>query len=224
MSTHPVHTPENRALMSITTFPPAPPLPPQESAIKVAGTKPGLPDVSPSGIWVGIFAITMTFAAFTSALFVRQGSGDWIHLVVPPLLYVNTGVLLVSSFTLEMSRRAFANAPEIEVSALRNSLRWLRITLVLGLVFVVGQYLVWKELAAQGLYLATNSNSSFLYVFTGAHALHVLGGIAGLLRLIVRMTRKHITLRRISVANTAIYWHFMGVLWLYLLLIISKRL
>ena len=228
-STHPAHTPRKRALMSITTFPPAPgqapPLPPQGSAIKVAGTKPHSPGASSSGIWVGIFAITMSFAAFTSALFVRQGTGDWTHVVVPPLLYVNTGVLLVSSLTLEMSRRAFAaNAHEMKGSALGNSLRWLGITLVFGLAFVVGQYLVWKELAAQGLYLATSSNSSFLYVLTGAHALHVLGGISGLLRLLVRMTRKQITLRISSVANTAIYWHFMGVLWLYLLLVISVRL
>jgi cytochrome c oxidase subunit III len=214
--------------MSITTFPPAPgqapPLPPQGSATKVAGTKPRPTGQSQSGIWVGIFAITMGFAAFTSALFVRQGSGDWTHVVVPRLLYVNTGVLLLSSITLEMARRAFMNAPELEASTLRNSLRWLGITLGFGLAFVVGQYLVWKELAAQGLYLATSSNSSFLYVFTAVHALHVLGGIAGLLRLIVRMTPKQITLRRSSVANTAIYWHFMGVLWLYLLLVISVRL
>jgi cytochrome c oxidase subunit 3 len=214
--------------MSITSFPPAPaqvpPLPPQGSAGKVVGSKTGPTGHAQSGIWVGIFAITMSFAAFTSALYVRQGSGDWIHLVVPRLLYVNTAVLLLSSIPLEMARRAFMNVPELEAGALRKSLRWLGITLLLGLAFVVGQYLVWRELAAQGLYLATNSNSSFLYVFTGVHALHVLGGIAGLLRLLVRMTRKHVTLRRNSVTNTVIYWHFMGVLWLYLLLVISVRL
>ncbi len=214
--------------MSTTTFPPAsgqaPPLPPQGSAIKVAGTKPRSPGGSSSGVWVGIFAITMSFAAFTSALFVRQGTGDWTHVVIPPLMYMNTGVLLLSSLALEMSRRAFAGAREINRSALGSSLRWLGITLVFGLVFVLGQYLVWKELAARGFYLATSSNSSFLYVLTGAHALHVLGGISGLLRLFVRMTRKRITLRISSVSNTAIYWHFMGVLWLYLLLVIAVRL
>jgi cytochrome c oxidase subunit III len=214
--------------MSTTTFPSppaqAPPLPPQGSATKVAGTKPRQTGHSQSGVWVGIFAITMSFAAFTSALYVRQGSGDWIHVVLPRLLYVNTGVLLLSSITLEMARRAFMNAPELEATALGSSLRWLGITLAFGLAFVVGQYLVWRELAAQGLYLATNSNSSFLYVLTGVHALHVLGGIAGLLRLTVRMTRKQVTLRRSSVTNTVIYWHFMGVLWLYLLLVISVRL
>jgi cytochrome c oxidase subunit III len=214
--------------MSTTTFPSppaqAPPLPPQGSATKIPGTKPGPTGHSQSGVWVGIFAITMSFAAFTSALYVRQGSGDWIHVVLPRLLYLNTGGLLFSSITLEMARRAFMNAPELEATALRSSLRWLGITLAFGLAFVVGQYLVWRELAAQGLYLATNSNSSFLYVLTGVHALHVLGGIAGLLRLTVRMTRKQVTLRRSSVTNTVIYWHFMGVLWLYLLLVISVRL
>jgi cytochrome c oxidase subunit 3 len=93
----------------------------------------------------------MSFAAFTSALYVRQGSGDWIHVVLPRLLYVNTGVLLLSSITLEMARRAFMNAPELEATALRSSLRWLGITLAFGLAFVVGQYLVWRELAAHGL-------------------------------------------------------------------------
>lgn len=168
----------------------------------------------------------MSFAAFTSALIVRQGSGDWIHVVLPRLLYVNTGVLVLSSAMLEMARRAFMNAPEMEAgaNALRNSVLWLGVTLALGLAFVVGQYFVWRELAAQGLYLSTNSNSSFLYVLTGVHALHVLGGITGLSRLLVRMTRKRVTLRKSSVMNTAIYWHFMGVLWLYLLLVISVRL
>jgi len=214
--------------MATTTFPSAPPaappLPPQGGGTKVAGKKPRPAGHYQSGVWVGIFAITMSFAAFTSALYVRQGSGDWIHVVVPRLLYANTGVLLLSSITLEMARRAFLKAPELEQGALRTSLRWLGITLAFGLAFVVGQYMVWRELAAQGLYLATNSNSSFLYVLTGVHALHVLGGITGLLRLFARMIPKHVTLLASSVTNTVIYWHFMGVLWLYLLLVITVRL
>jgi cytochrome c oxidase subunit 3 len=144
--------------------------------------------------------------------------------VLPRLLYVNTGVLLLSSITLEMARRAFLSAPELEAGALGKSLLWLGITLAFGFAFVVGQYLVWRELAAQGLYLATNSNSSFLYVLTGVHALHVLGGITGLIRLTVRMTRKKVTLRTSSVTNTVIYWHFMGALWLYILLVMTVRL
>jgi len=166
----------------------------------------------------------MSFAAFTSALFVRQGSGDWTHLVVPPLLYVNTAVLLVSSFTLELSRRAIVRGLEIETSALRSSLRWLSVTLAFGLAFVVGQYLAWRKLAAQGLYLATNPNSSFFYVFTGMHALHVLGGIAALVYLVGRLTGSRNVFRRSTFDSTAIYWHFMGGLWLFLLLVMRTRL
>lgn len=215
--------------MSTTTFPPAPaqapPLPPEGNAIRVsvmAKSRP--PDASRSGIWVAIFAITMSFAAFTSALFVRQGSGDWTHLVVPPLLYVNTAVLLMSSFTLEMSHRVIARGLAGEASALRSSLRWVFVTLALGLTFVAGQYLAWRKLAAQGLYLATNPNSSFFYVFTGMHALHVLGGITALVYVIRRLTGSRDVFRRSTFDSTAIYWHFMGGLWLYLLFVIRMRL
>ncbi len=216
-------------IMSTTTFPPtpeqAPPLPPGGNTIKVSVRAESCPhDPSRSGIWVGIFAITMSFAAFTSALFVRQGSGDWTHLVVPPLLYVNTAVLLMSSFTLEISHRTIARGLEVEARALRSSLRWLSVTLALGLTFVAGQYLAWRKLAAQGLYLATNPNSSFFYVFTGMHGLHVLGGIAALSYLIARLTCSRRAFRPSAFDSTAIYWHFMGGLWLYLLLVMRTRL
>jgi cytochrome c oxidase subunit 3 len=173
-------------------------------------------EASRSGIWVGIFAIIMSFAALTSALLVRQGSGEWSHIVIPPILYANTATLLLSSFTMEMSRRALARSASVST--------WLGITLLLGLSFVAGQYLAWRHLAAQGLYLATNSNSSFLYVFTGMHALHLLGGIAVLVYLLGRVIGGHASLRHHLLDNTAVYWHFMGGLWLYLLFVISTRL
>jgi cytochrome c oxidase subunit 3 len=215
--------------MSTTTFPStreqAPRLPPGGNTIKVSvRAKSRANNASRSGIWVAIFAITMSFAAFTSALFVRQGSGDCTHLVVPPLLYVNTAVLLMSSFTLELSHRTIARGLEAEASALRSTVRWLLVTLALGLTFVAGQYLAWRELAAQGLYLATNPNSSFFYVFTGMHGLHVLGGIAALAYLIGRLTGSRTAFRPSAFDATAIYWHFMGGLWLFLLLVMRTRL
>jgi cytochrome c oxidase subunit III len=182
------------------------------------------PHASRSGIWVGLFAITMSFAAFTSALYVRQGSGDWTHIVLPPIMYANTVALLISSFTMEMSRRGVAGVARPEARDLRKSLLWLGVTLVLGLAFVGGQYLAWRHLTAQGLYLATNSNSSFFYVFTAMHALHLLGGIAALVYLMRHLAGSLRPFRRSLVDGVAIYWHFMGVLWLYLLLIISTRL
>src|SRR5712664_2687633 len=146
----------------------------------------GSVEASRSGIWVGIFAIIMSFAALTSSLLVRQGSGEWSHIVIPSLLYANTAMLLLSSFTMEMARRALAR--------FAGPSMWLTVTLVLGLSFVCGQYLIWRHLAAQGLYLATNPNSSFLYVFTGVHALHVLGGIAVLVYLLAHAIGRHVSL------------------------------
>jgi cytochrome c oxidase subunit 3 len=181
-------------------------------------------EASRSGIWVGIFAITMSFAALSSALYVRQGSGDWSHIVVPSVIYLNTLTLLLSSLTMEISRRTTARAAELTPKAVGVSLAWLAATLELGLAFVAGQYLAWHQLAAQGLYLATNPNSSFLYVFTGLHALHVLGGIAALVFLLGRLAGSHLTYRQRVLDNMAIYWHFMGVLWLYLLFIIRTNL
>ena len=188
---------------------------------------PGLrgPDrASRSGIWVGIFAITMSFAAFTSALYVRQGSGDGVHIVLPPVIYLNTLALLLSSFAIEMSRRSIQRAPAPEALGFSKGMGWLVATLILGLAFVAGQFLAWRYLAAEGLYLATNSNSSFFYVFTAMHALHLLGGIAALVYLIGRLAGSHRRFRQSQFGSTAIYWHFMGALWLYLFLVIGMRL
>jgi cytochrome c oxidase subunit III len=181
--------------------------------------------VSRSGIWVAMFAITMSFAAFTSALFVRQASNDWSHLAAPKILFANTLVLLLSSATFELSRRAIAAKTSLSFteSSRLNVLFWLATTLLLGCAFLAGQYLAWRQLASQGLYLATNPNSSFFYLFTGMHALHLLGGIAALLYLVSR-TAFGASFRLNLFNGIATYWHFMGVLWLYLLLIISTRL
>ncbi len=100
--------------------------------------------------------------------------------------------------------------------------RWLYVTLGLGLLFVGGQYLAWLQLRSQGLYLATNPNSSFFYVLTALHALHVLGGLGGLARVIRRLNRA--ILRKSTLDATARYWHFMDVLWVYLLLLLWMKL
>jgi cytochrome c oxidase subunit 3 len=98
------------------------------------------------------------------------------------------------------------------------------LTLVLGLAFCFGQYAVWLQLRAQGLYLATNPISSFFYVLTAVHALHVIGGILALTFVIGRLLAGRSPLRRSFLGNTAIYWHFMGVVWLYLFLLCRLKL
>lgn len=181
------------------------------------------PAPSSSAIWVGIAAICMSFAALTSALIVRQGaSSDWRHVTLPPILFFSTLVILISSGTLELARRHVAAFMTGRASSVVRPRQWLYITLGLGLMFVGSQYMAWVQLRSQGLYLATNPNSSFFYLFTAIHALHVLGGLAGLLRVIVKLSRS--TLRRSTLDATAYYWHFMGVLWVYLFALLWMRI
>ena len=179
---------------------------------------------SRTGIWVGLAAISMTFAALTSALVVRQGSAsDWRHFTLPSVLYFDTLLLLASSITLEIARRrvaAFARGTIRKVSA---PIGWLSLTLGLGILFVVGQYVAWLALKSQGLYLATNPSSSFFYVLTAAHAMHVLGGLGGLVLVISRLSRPAPTLRRSTLDTASYYWHFMDILWLYLLLLLWMK-
>jgi cytochrome c oxidase subunit III len=169
------------------------------------------PSAARTGVWVGIGAITMSFAAYTSALMVRQdGAQDWQHFRLPPILYLNTVVLLASSLTLALARR--------------RGVAWVGITLGLGLLFLGGQLFAWKQLAAQGLYLASNPASSFFYVLTVLHALHLLGGIVALGYIMRRMRAAGDGPPLGALGAVSLYWHFMGVLWLYLLGILALRL
>jgi cytochrome c oxidase subunit 3 len=179
------------------------------------------PEPAKTGIWIALATITMSFAAFTSALIVRQGSAtDWQHITLPRVLYFNTLVLLASSVTLEVSRRRVATYMRGMTSEAARPVGWLYATLFLGVVFVAGQYAAWLRLKSEGLYLATSPTSSFFYVLTAVHALHVLGGLGGLVNVIQKLSRSVATLRRSTLDATSYYWHFMGMLWLYLLLLL----
>ena len=180
------------------------------------------PPPSSTGIWVSVYAIAMTFAALTSALIVRKGSSlDWQSFTLPWILYLNTAVIVGSSITLEIARRRVAAFMGQSVSASEKPTRWLYVTLALGLIFVAGQYLAWMRLRAGGLYLATNPSSSFFYLLTGAHALHVLGGLAGLFYVIGKLRRSQ--LRRSTLDAASRYWHFVDLLWVYLLLLLWRN-
>jgi cytochrome c oxidase subunit 3 len=177
------------------------------------------PPPSSTGIWVVMFGVTMMFAAFTSALVVRKSSGgDWHSFKLPPLLFFNTLLLVASSATLEVSKRRVATFMGGLKAQIKNPGRWLYITLALGLLFVAGQYVAWSQLRTQGVYLATNPSSSFFYLLTVTHAIHVLGGLGGLLYVIRKLHKS--VLRRDQLVSTARYWHFMGLLWVYLLLLL----
>jgi cytochrome c oxidase subunit 3 len=185
-------------------------------------TKDNSPPPASTGIWVGLAAITMTFAAFTSALIVRQGAApDWRHFTLPSVLYLNTLIIFASSVALEIARRRIAVFMSAK-TLVANPARWLYVTLFLGFLFVAGQYAAWLQLKSQGLYLATNPSSSFFYVLTAAHAVHLLGGLGGLVRVISKLNNG--TLRRSTLDATSYYWHFMDVLWVYLLLLLWIKL
>src|ERR1700730_16636266 len=187
--------------------------------------KDSSPPPASTGIWVGLAAIAMSFAAFTSALIVRQrGATDWRHFTLPPVLYLNTLVILASSVTLEISRRRIATfmGGVQDKDQATSPARWLYVTLFLGLLFVAGQTLAWMQLRSQGFGLASNVSYSFFYVLTVAPAFHVFGGLGGLVRVIGKLNRS--VLRRSTLDATAHYWHFMGALWLYLLLLLWMKL
>jgi cytochrome c oxidase subunit 3 len=164
----------------------------------------------------------MTFAAFTSALIVRQGTAPLVHITLPPVLYLNTLVIIASSITLEKSRHRIAGFMGGAKDQAAGPALWLYITLFLGLLFVAGQTFAWMQLRSQGFKLATNISYSFFYVLTVAHALHVLGGLGGLVRAIGKLHRS--VLRRSTLDATSRYWHFMGALWVYLLLLLWIKL
>ncbi len=184
------------------------------------------------GMWIGLASILMLFAAFTSAYIYRQGlAGDWQPIQVPRILWTSTLMLISSSITLELSRRAL-RAGQTDVFN-----RWLSLTALLGVGFLFGQWMAWRTLAATGVYMATNPNSSFFYLLTGAHGLHLLGGITALTFILLGAWRDYglpfsssgfrhsnpsssIERRQTVVEVTAIYWHFMDGLWVYLFILL----
>ncbi len=164
-----------------------------------------------TGMWLGLGAIVMVFSAFTSAYVVRKGmSNDWRSIPFPPVLWLNTAVLLASSLTFERAKRERESA-----------LSWLNATAALGTIFLAGQYIAWLALRASGVFLASNPSSSFFYLLTAAHGLHILGGILALFYAVFRTWRRHVWPRRRAVVEaTALYWHFMGGLWLYIFVLL----
>jgi cytochrome c oxidase subunit 3 len=186
---------------------------------------------------VALTPIIMLFVSFTSAYIVRQGlptldesTGtyvrDWLSVNLPlAILAVNTLVLLLSSITMEFARRQTAcHMVLTPVRSIRGVslgeerlFPWLGITAVLGIGFLIGQWLAWQELAGRGLYLASSASSSFVYLLTAAHAVHLAGGLLVLFYAVASTwLHKAVESRYIVVDTAAWYWHFMALLWIYI--------
>jgi len=165
-----------------------------------------------TAITLGLVSIFMFFMALSAAFLLRRSSGsDWVPIHLPIILWFNTIVLVASSFTLEQARKHLANFNLLEFRKL-----WM-VTTSLGALFIIGQLFAWRQLVAQGVYMATNPASSFFYIFTGAHGMHLLGGVAALGFVSFRkMGQKGIPLPT-AAEITSYYWHFMDGLWVFLL-------
>lgn len=171
------------------------------------------------GMWVVLAAVMMMFAALTSAyVFRADRTQSWQSFQVPSLMWVSTALILTSSGAYEVARRALKKNRD---GTYRT---WLIVSLLLGLGFLVSQLLAWRQLVAQGIYLATNPHSSFFYLLTALHALHLILGILGLSYLWMRTLRwRHERANKAGAEKEVaradamgIYWHFMDGLWVYL--------
>jgi cytochrome c oxidase subunit 3 len=193
------------------------------------------------GMGVGVSGIVMIFVSFTSAYLVRQGlptldsrTGtlvhDWIPVPLPSLVLINTCVLLISSLTMGLARRQaareaalpqIATIPGVSLGQ-DGKISWLMVTVVLGLSFLTGQLIVWRELAASGFYLSTSPSSSFVYLLTGMHGAHLLGGVVALLAAgAASVLRRPVASRLVVLDVTGWYWHFMAFLWICILCLLE---
>ena len=172
------------------------------------------------GMWVGLASIAMMFTSLSSAYIVRYASAnDWLPLAVPRAMFASTALIVISSITIELARRKLKRSFQ---DAYR---RYLLFTVLLGLAFLVSQLISWRQLARQGIYLASNPHSSFFYLLTGAHAVHLFGGLLALAFLWLRWRREVsgpalIAKRQATTDAVTIYWHFMDGLWIYLFLLL----
>ncbi len=195
------------------------------------------------GLLLALSSICVIFVTITVVFFLLrhgmavfdQRSGTYVHQWIPivlpvHLLLLNTIVLLASSFTIEMARRSvardmvLASVRSIPGIALDRELGvpWLAITILLGLLFLGGQWAAWKALAGSGFHIFTGVPSPFFYILTGTHALHLAGGLVVLLYAgAIFWARREVERRRIVIEVAAWYWHFMSGLWIYIFVLLQ---
>jgi len=172
------------------------------------------------GTMVALASVVMLFTGLSSAYIVRAASApDWLALPLPRMLFAGTGVLLISSATLEIARRSLKR--ELD----HSYRRWLAATCLLGVMFLFLQVSVWRQLVGQGVYIASHPHSSFFYLLTATHGLHLAGGLLALFYLLVRHRRPVLNYqakaKRVATADAvSLYWHFMDALWVYLFLLL----
>jgi cytochrome c oxidase subunit 3 len=171
------------------------------------------------GMWVSLASILMMFTALTSAYIVRAASStDWQPLSVPRVLWLSTALIVISSVTLETARR------KLKENFSGHRL-WLLTSAALGFAFLFSQLFAWRQLVQQGIYVSSNPHSSFFYLLTATHGVHLVGGLIALL--IISLRARVLATNQLAVAKRqaatdamAIYWHFLDLLWIYLFVLL----
>jgi len=164
-----------------------------------------------TAIVLAMLSIVMFFMALAVTFLVRKMSSDWVPVHLPFMVWVNTIVILASSGTIELARRKQA---EGDLQGFRTL--W-QVTTGLGVLFLIGQLIAWRQLVDKGFYVSTNPASSFFYIFTAAHGVHLLGGVGALCYVLFRNFEKTKLTQSVAAEVTSYYWHFMDGLWLFLL-------
>jgi cytochrome c oxidase subunit 3 len=164
-------------------------------------------------LWLFLVTVVMIFAALTSAYIVRQAEGNWLEYELPEIFWVTSGIVILSSIALQV---AYYAAKKDNFLGVRIGMV---LTVVLGIAFLIGQWYSWVALVDRQVFFVGNPAGSFLYVFTGLHALHLISGVIFLIIVLISTFRYKVhsqALNTLEMATT--YWHFLGGLWLYLFL------
>lgn len=164
-------------------------------------------------LWVAIGSIVMMFAGLTSAFIVKSNQTSWVPVVIPKVFWFSTAAIIISSLTVQMALRSFKQREMQQYRML------IGVTLILGVAFVVMQWLGFQQLWEQNITFKGGGAGQFLYVIFGLHAIHVLGGVITLIVMFIRaFTGRTKLYSSVPVEVAATYWHFVDLLWLYLLI------
>jgi len=162
-------------------------------------------------LWLFIVSIIMLFGAFTSAYLVKKAGGNWLQISMPSIFYFNSGVIIASSFTMQL---ATYFARKNNIKAIQATLI---ITMILGISFLIGQWVGWNELVSDNVYFVGNPSGSFIYVLTGVHGLHIVSGLIFLAIMIFSAFKYKVHSKNmVKIEMCSTYWHFLDGLWLYL--------
>lgn len=173
-------------------------------------------------LWLAILSMIMVFAGLTSAYVVRRGAGDWFGIVLPQVFWISSAVIIISSVTINLSLWSFKKNNKTAGTVLMG------VTLLLGLLFAWFQFAGWGELTRNGIYLVHQKgqtslvSGSFIYMLSGLHLAHLAGGVIAIIVTFVRsLFGKYGPDNLHGVRQTALYWHFLDVLWIYLFVFLT---